>query len=257
MNNLIAKIENQGTRDLAYGYSKNEGMREDKFIFSMVYDFAKNLPYSMDIQQEEYVPADFLNMTPYDFANDRFFKWEDSRTVYTAMTSWGDTFKSGIVLQMCAVFQKMLSRQFPNDYVLEDDDFYLWGIDNITSDKDYNKRFFETLKSLPDYYKRVESAKSVEERRKALDQIYAEMQNGIVNKIGGFRETDGEGNVVREYKPTIVCRPISDLKMLYYFRNIEYLDEIPKLKETIRKQDLKRLEDSQKTPMIELDGDQK
>ena len=257
MNNLINKIENQDTRDLAYSYSKNEGMREDKFIFSMVYDFAKNLPYSMDIQQEEYVPADFFNMTPYDFSDDRSFKWEDSRTVYKAMTSWGDTFKSGIILQMCAVFQKMLSEQFPNNYVLEEDDFYLWGIDNITSDKEYNKSFFETLKSLPDYYKRVETAKSIEERRKVLDEIYAEMQNGIVNKIGGFRETDTNGKVIRECKPTIVCKPISDLQMLYYFRNIEYFNEIPKLKEAIRKQELKRLENTKKAPQIELEGDEK
>lgn len=171
MNDLITKIRNQGTRDLVHWYSKSEDVREDTCIFSMVYDFAENLPYSMDIQQEEYVPADFLNMTPYDFANNSFFRWEDSRTVYKAMTSWGDTFKSGIVLQMCAIFQKMLSGQFPNDYCLKDDEFYSWGIDQITSNKDYNKSFFETLKSLPDYYKRVQAAKSNEERRKTLDGI--------------------------------------------------------------------------------------
>lgn len=86
---------------------------------------------------------------------------------------------------------------------------------------------------------------------------YAEMQNSIVNKIGGFRETDSNGNVIRESKPTIVCQPVSDLSMLYRFRRVEYNRENPSLKKIIRKQDEKRLEHSQKTPEIELDGKEK
>lgn len=257
MSNLIDKIGNQQTRDLAYAYSNNGCMKEDEVIFSMVYDFAKKLPYSMDIQQDEYVPADFLNMTPYDFQSDKFFKWEDSRTVYKAMTSWGDTFKSGILLQVCAVFQKMLSEQFPSTYSLNDDDFYLWGIDSMTSNSEYNKRFFETLKSLPAYYKRVLSAKTNEERRGALAEIYGEIENGIVNKIGGFRETDSSGKIVREAKPTIACVPSSDLKMLYYFRNIRYNSDIGPLKGMIKKQELNRLEKQKDLPKIELEGEEK
>jgi len=33
---------------------------------SMVYGFANHFPYSMDIEQPEYVPADFFNMIPND-----------------------------------------------------------------------------------------------------------------------------------------------------------------------------------------------
>lgn len=44
------------------------------FYTSMVYGFANNLPYSMDIEQPEYVPSDFLNMEPFDVEENNWFK---------------------------------------------------------------------------------------------------------------------------------------------------------------------------------------
>lgn len=46
----------------------------------MVYSFARHLPYSMDIEQPEYVPADFLNMIPHDVEENNWFKYDDRRT---------------------------------------------------------------------------------------------------------------------------------------------------------------------------------
>ena len=185
MNKLIKKITNLTTRDLTYMYSKDHSRPEDEIIFTMVYDFTENLPYSMDIKQDEYVPADFMNMRPYDADKHPFFKWEDQATVYKAMTSSGDTFRSGIMMQICAVFQKMLSNQFPNDYELKEEDFYSWGIDEMTSDEEYNKKFFEALKTLPAYYKRVQETRNNHERRDTLKEIYEEMELNIANRVGG------------------------------------------------------------------------
>ena len=83
------------------------------FYTSMVYGFAKHLPYSLDIEQPEYVPADFYNMEPLDVDINDWFKWDDRRTFFNAMVNGSETFRTGMLLQMCAIFQKMLLGQFP------------------------------------------------------------------------------------------------------------------------------------------------
>ena len=55
------------------------------FYTSMVYGFAKHLPYSMDIEQPEYVPADFYNMEPSDVETNSYFKWNDRRTFFKSI----------------------------------------------------------------------------------------------------------------------------------------------------------------------------
>lgn len=242
MNNLIKRMSNQLTRDLTYCYSKDKNIPEGDIIFSMVYEFAKKLPYSMDIQQEEYVPADFMNMRPYDANTHRFFKWKDSETVYKALLSFGDTFRTGVIMQVCAVFQKMLSEQFPHDYVLKDSDFHTWGINEMTPDEEYNRNFFEILKILPEYYKNVQAAKDNRERREILMTIYEEMEKNIANRVGGYRRKNAQGEVVEEFKPQVICHPSQDVYMLYYFNQIRcntYRTE--DLKKRIKEQELKRI----------------
>lgn len=242
MNNLIKRMSNQLTRDLTYMYSNDKNIPEGDIIFSMVYDFANHLPYSMDIQQEEYVPADFMHMKPYDASTHKFFKWKDSETVYKALISSGDTFRTGVIMQVCAVFQKMLSEQFPHDYALKDSDFYTWGIDEMTPDEDYNRNFFEILKTLPEYYRDVQAAKNNDERRKILMTIYEEMQQNIANRVGGYRRRNAQGEVVEEFKPQVIWQPSQDVYMLYYFNQIQcrtYRTE--ELKKGIKEQELKRL----------------
>ena len=76
----------------------------------MVYGFAHKLPFSMDIEQLKYMPADFLNMELFDVDANNWFKYDDRRTFFNAMVNWGDTFKTGMMLQMCSFFSKDVVR---------------------------------------------------------------------------------------------------------------------------------------------------
>lgn len=237
MNDLIKKIANQLTRDLTYMYCTENSEPEDEIIFAMVYNFAIHLPYSMDIKQDEYVPADFFHMRPYNIEKNKFF-WEDNENVYKAMISKGSTFKSAMLMQMCAVFQKMLSGQFPNNYELEENDFYSWRIDEMTPDEEYNKNFFEALKILPRYYERVQETKNNDERREVLKSIYAEMEDNIANRIGGFQEINAEGEVVEDIKPSVMWQPFRDLELLYYANDISrYSSNVSDLKKLIKEKE--------------------
>ena len=209
------------------------------FYTSMVYGFAKHLPYSMDIEQPEYVPADFYNMEPLDVETNGFFKWEDRRTFFNSMVRWGDTFRTGMLLQMCVIFQKMLLGQFPHDFELKASDFEDWGIDEMTSDKDYNRKFFETLKSLPRYYQMVVNAPTNEERRKCLDNVYVEIMQRISARYGGFRKTDADGKIIVDSPGTIPIRPADDVSMRVYWDQATFYDGISSVIEAIKEEQLK------------------
>lgn len=205
---------------------------------SMVYGFANHLPYSMDIEQPEYVPADFLNMSPYDVEENSWFKWKDRRTFFNSMINWGDTFKTGMLLQICNIFQKMILGQFPSDFELKEENYGSWGIDSMTKDKEYNRCFFETLKSLPAYYQKVVHAVNNNERRNVLDQIYEDIMRKIAARFDSFKETDVDGNIVRESKGNIPISPSSDIEMLVHWDNIRFHDGITHITEAIKKEQL-------------------
>lgn len=205
---------------------------------SMVYGFANHLPYSMDIEQPEYVPADFLNMIPNDVEENNWFKWDDRRTYFNAMVHWGDTFKSGMLLQMCNLFQKMILGQFPNNFVLTEDDYTSLGIDVMTKDQEYNRCFFETLKALPDWYQKLSAATDNDERRSILEAMYADIMSKISARYGSFKETDGNGNTVRESKGTISIRPSDDVSMFVHWEYITFHDGIPDVIEAIRREQM-------------------
>ena len=195
---------------------KERGVRNPSLTLygSMVDGFASHLPYSMDIEQEEYVPGDFLNLEPFDVEENNWFKWEDRRTIYNAMYRWSDTRRSGILLQTCYVFQQMLLGNISPDIIIDEDKYYELGIHKFTYDEEYNRRFFETLKKLPDYYKRVMYSTSKEERRKNLEEVYKDICANVQNLVGGFRETDGKGNIVRESKADIAWPAWRDVEMI-------------------------------------------
>lgn len=67
----------------------------------------------MDYLDKDYVLGDFLNLGVPN-SERGLFKWYDS--IYKKMIDWGDSLKSGVLLQACLIFQKMLMGQFPNDY---------------------------------------------------------------------------------------------------------------------------------------------
>lgn len=209
------------------------------FYTSMVFGFAKHLPYSMDIEQPEYVPADFYNMEPFDVDTNNYFKWDDRRTFFNSMVNWGDTFRTGMLLQMCTIFQKMLLGQFPNDFELKDSDFEDWGIDAMTKDIDYNRKFFETLKALPKYYQMVVNAPTNVERRKCLDEMYEEIMQRISARYGGFRESDANGNIIKDFPGTIPIRPAEDVKMKVYWEQVTYYDGIDSVIKAIKEEQLK------------------
>lgn len=194
---------------------------EDEVLCSLVYDFAKKLPYSMDYMDSDFVPGIFLNIAP---LNPKTYIYKYNSSLYDKMINWGDTLKSGILLQVCFIFQTMLMQQIPSNYQLSDDDYYNLGINNMTSDEEYNCYLFEMLKLLPEYCARVNSNESADDRRKVLDEVYAIMFQRVGQKVGGFRRTSVKDDVisVQDYKPTIGLFPHRDLDMLYYFNNVRF-----------------------------------
>lgn len=221
--NLLNVVNNLEIRTELESFILNKAMDEEKIICSIVYKFAKKLPYSMDYKDENFIPCDFFNFTS-TIKNNSIFKYHDN--LYSKMISWSDTFKSGILIQICLIFQKMLLEKFPNDYKLTEDDYYNLGINNMTDQEEYNRYFFEILKELPEYYKRVNDKSNQEERREVLDELYIVLKEKVGNKVGGYRKTESYGNVekITESKATINWSPYRDLEMLYYFNNMDCYD---------------------------------
>lgn len=247
MNNLIKRTQNTSLNEyenvwLDYvnstRYRSDYGNPSLSLYTSMVYGFANHLPYSMDIEQPEYVPADFLNMLPYDVEENQWFKYSDRRTFFNAMVCYGDAFKSGILLQMCNVFQKMLLGQFPTDFVLREEDFSGWGIDTLSKDDEYNRCFFETLKSLPDHYLKVTRTTNNEDRRKALEDMYNEVMNNIANRVGGIKITGADGTIIRENKGFVSLRPDRDVEMMIHWDDVLFHDGVDFIIQSIKEKQL-------------------
>lgn len=223
----LANNKNEYTNPTAYFYT------------SMVYGFANHLPYSMDIEQIEYVPADFLNMEPIDVDANKWFKSENRRTFFNSLVSWNDTFKTGMLLQICNIFQKMLLKKFPTDFKLSEEDYFELEINLITSDEKYNRSFFEILKLLPSYYKKVNESSNNDERRAALDEMYNDIMNKISARLGNFKKTNMNGYVEKRSKGLVPIRPSNDIKMLVYWDNIEFEDGIDSVINSIKEEQLK------------------
>lgn len=260
MENLIVKTYDSSVQGYAQNWieeiQKNERMKDYyknptlSLYTSMVYGFANKLPYSMDIEQPEYVPADFLNMVPNDALENDWFKWEDRRTFFNAMTRWGDTFKSGMLLQMCNIFQKMILGQFPTDFALTEEDYTSWGIDLMTNDQEYNRCFFETLKSLPDWYQKLLSSANNEERRSVLDMLYSDIMNKISARYDSFKEVDTNGSTITEYKGIFPIDPSSDVSLLVNWENVRFHNGIPTVIEAIKGEQIE-MYDKNKTGLLE------
>jgi len=220
---LLNIIKNDELQDKLIKYSLENKIDEEKIICSLVYKFAKNLPYSMDYKDEKYVPVDIYNFSS-SIKNNSIFKYHDS--LYKKLISWGDSFKSGILLQVCFIFQKMLNNEFPNNYKLDEQYYYNWGINNMTENEQYNRCFFEILNTLPTYYKMINSTESQIERRQILDKIYMIIKNKIGQKVGGYKITEVIGNVekIKEFEPTINWSPYRDLEMVYSFEYMNCYD---------------------------------
>ena len=250
MENLIIKscdtslqrYELKWVREVLNDFNKREMYNNPSLSLytSMVYAFAKHLPYSMDIEQPEYVPADFLDMTPHDVDENIWFKWENRRTFFNSLIRWPDTRRTGLILKMCFLFQKMILGEFPVNFKLKEEDYVNMGIDVMTDDFEYNRAFFETLKSLPDHYKKLNSSTDNSKRRKVLEEMYENIINTMTARYGSLRITDEHGNVVRESKGVAPIRPHSDIVMLVYWDYVTYHDGIPSIIEKIKEEQLKK-----------------
>lgn len=202
-------------------FALDNRISQDEVICSIVYEFASKLPYSMDYMDKDFVPGIFLNVAP---MNPSKWIFKDYSSLYNKMINWGDTKKSGILLQICNIFQAMLMGQFPSNYQLTEEDFHNLGIDQMTSDNEYNRFLFEILQMLPQYCLKLNSTQNLDERRKILDDIYMVILDGVGQNIGGFRRTSVDGDIisVQEHKATICLFPHRDLDMLYYFEGIKF-----------------------------------
>lgn len=265
MESLIVKVYDSSLQGYAQNWieelQNNSSLRDCyrnptlSLYTSMVYGFANHLPYSMDIEQPEYVPADFLNMLPNDVEENSWFKWEDRRTYFNAMTHWGDTFKSGMLLQICNIFQKMILGQFLTDFALTEENYTSWGIDLMTKDKEYNRCFFETLKVLPDWYHKLISSVNNDERRSILDMMYLDIMGKVSARYGSFKKTDTAGNTIREYKGSIPIRPSSDVSMFVHWDDVTFCDGIPEVIEAIKREQLEKYNKRKLELLSELSGD--
>lgn len=197
------------------------GKQEDDVICSMVYKFAKNLPYSMDYLDDDFTLADFINYIP---SNSDKYLFKDYGSIYNKMIIWSDTLVSGIQLQVCNIFQKMLISNKSDNYNLSDDDYYNYGFDKLASMEYYNKTIFYFFRLLPYYCILVNSSDNIEERRKKLDEVYGyiwQVTNNVIKKSNDVvisKDVIILGKVV-EYNHR--WKPSQDLEMMFYFERIE------------------------------------
>ena len=207
---------------------------------SMVYGFSKNLPYSIDIEQEEYVPADFFNAMPLDVDTNPWFKWDDRRTFFNAMYCWGDTRKTGMLLQICYLLQKLILGEIvlPENAELSDEDFINLGINKITNDEKYNKAFFSVFRNIPLYYHQIVDAPNKDARRKALEDIYHHIFIAISARFAGCTP----------------IRPDSDFDLLTYNENMVTWDGIPEITKMMKDEQLARYNSQKKNT---LQGDKR
>ena len=161
---------------------KNDRLNPSVVLFKgMVWQFANWLPYSMDIEQDKYVPGDFLTIEPKDVNENSWFKWDDRRTFYNAMFNNIETRKSGILLQVCYILQQMILGEVPLD---EFKDLSIQELEFVGFGPEYRSNLFNILKKLPTFCQELDQIKDKEARRAKLDKIYKEL-----NSIGDFRQT--------------------------------------------------------------------
>lgn len=236
MENLCV-INNGDIKNKLKTFEEENKISEDEIICSLVYEFAKKLPYSIDYMDKDFVPGLFLNVAP---INPTKWIFKDYNSLYEKMVNWQDTKKSGTLLQVCNIFQAMLMGQIPGNYQLTEEDFHNLGINQATNNEEYNRFLFETLQMLPQYCMRLNSMNSTEERRKMLDGIYLLMTDRIGQKIGGYKKTSIDSDIIstEEHKATVGLLPHKDLDMLYYFENINLSPNIRTLIDSINQKNV-------------------
>ena len=202
--------ENEYTHKL-----KLEGYRNPSLSLykSMLCAFTSKLPYSMDIEQPEYVTGEFLNREPLDVDTNTWFRYEDRRNFFNSVFTWGDR-KSAAMLQICFIFLFMLLGRIPFDFYAQYEDYEKLGINKLTNDEEFNQVFFILLSKLPEFCRLIESASNNEERRKGLDFVYGYMYDEISKIIGNSKRSTVVEGKRRISSETISSRLNSVVKMV-------------------------------------------
>jgi len=77
-----------------------------------------------------------------------------------------------------------------------------------------------------------------------------EVLNENETELGGYKETESEGNIIRETKASISISPFRDIEMLVYWDNIVYHDGIESVKKTITEEHLKIYDNNIKNMLL-------
>lgn len=161
-----------------------------ELICSSILAFARDLPYSIDFMQEEFVPGVLFNSIPNDCDNFRTFRESGEKTLFALMKDWRDSRKAAYSIQLCLILQNMLL--YDKEINIEDSDNLVWGL----SIEDSNKLKC-TLSKLNDIFKLIKNSVNIEERRRNLELVYETIKQNFSN-----------------------CSPYHDLKMFYFFNNL-------------------------------------
>ena len=197
----------------------NTGIQPDfcsipkELVFNSVYSFVSKLPYSMDPMNKNFISAELYNYTPIE---QTLFENPSSDLEYISLflelQAWKDTRRTSYAIQLCYIFQLMLSGKMNPNYEINEEDFKVWGVE-----ESYKNIICTILKKFPEYYEKINNCSNQEKRDIYLNELYEEI------KVSFSR-----------------FKPKSDLEMFYYFQNITYKDisrdvmERPKTKKYIK-----------------------
>ncbi len=179
--------ESELVRDLSNRYKNNLNYDPtSSFYISIISSFVEDFPYSMDpMQKDSYIPlALFYNKKPSIINQRSFFRYSDSKTLYKALTSNYSLTSTGVAIQLCAIFQRVLLGEIePTEKAMLDEFLALDCTD--TYKRDYNDTIHGIINIMVSEFGNITDAKTMEERRSSLDKIYLQIINivGPLNKI--------------------------------------------------------------------------
>ena len=161
-----------------------------ELICGSVLAFARDLPYSIDFIQDEFIPGLLFNSIPNDSDEFLVFRESNEKTLFSVMKDWRDSRKAAYSIQLCLILQNMLL--YDKEINLEEHDNLVWGLNLEDSNK-----LKATLSKLNDISKVIKSSVNIEERRRNLELVYGIIKQNYSN-----------------------CSAFHDLKMFYFFNNL-------------------------------------
>ena len=192
---------------------------DEELCASMSYNFALNLPYSMDYCDEDFVIGDFINVIP---INRESHLLKDYGTIYKGLLNFDNMRMNSIIIRICNIFQNMLV--YGTDINEFDDvDYARYEFDKLTKDKEENLRIFLMLKELPRYCNMINSVLDTDERRKLLDEVYKYIYFSVNNKV-----------IKDDYIGMNISCFCIDMENLFYYNGINFDKDITSVNEAFK-----------------------